>query len=355
MSHKIKILKLALLLFSFTTTISAQDLDVSKWIQPVPESAKFGLPDYMVWCGSMVKGDDNKYYLFYSRWPRTSGHYAWVTESEVAVAVSDNPTGPYKHVKVVLPKRDKRFWDADVTHNPTIYKFGKKYYLYYMGTKGTETFKTPVTMSTPGWWEYRNNQRIGVAVASSPLGPWKRSEKPLIDTTNNSFDHMLTNNPAVTRRPDGKILLIYKGVSNGKMPFGGKVMHGAALADKPEGPFVKLPNRVFVKVGEQFAAEDPYIWCQNGKYWAIVKDMSGAFTNAGTSLALFESADGMDWKPAKNVLITTTQIPWITGTKRVTKLERPQLWMDNGIPKVLFCAVYDGEDNYNVAIPLKCN
>ena len=137
------------------------------------------------------------------------------------------------------------------------------------------------------------------------------------------------------------------------MPFGGKVMHCAALADKPEGPFVKLPNRVFVKVGEQFAAEDPYIWYQNGKYWAIVKDMSGAFTNAGTSLALFESANGLDWKPSKNVLISTTQIPWITGTKKVTKLERPQLWMDKGIPKVLFCAVYDGEDNYNVAIPLK--
>ena len=332
----------------------SQDFDIAKWIQPVPETAKFSLKDYMVWCGSMVKGDDGKYYLFYSRWPRSSGHYAWATESEVALAVADRPTGPYTHVKVILEKRDKKYWDADVTHNPTVYKFGKKYYLYYMGTNGNEKFSQKVTMKDAGWWEYRNNQRIGLAVASSPLGPWQRSEKPIIDTTYQSFDHQLVSNPAVTKRADGKYQMIYKGVSQGKMPFGGKVLHGIAIADQPEGPFKKLPNRIFVKDGVQFAAEDPFIWYQNRKYWAIVKDMSGAFTNAGTSLALFESQDGInDWKPSKNVLVTTTKIPWKSGTKQVTKLERPQLWLDKGVPKVLFCAVYDDSDNYNVAIPLR--
>jgi hypothetical protein len=53
--------------------------------------------------------------------------------------------------------------------------------------------------------------------------------------------------------------------------------------------------------------------------------------------------------------VSTTQIPWVTGIKKVTKLERPQLWIENGVPKVLFCAVYEGEENYNVAIPLKVN
>ena len=344
---------LTIFLLSISIPSIAQDFDVVKWIQPVPETAKFGLSDYMVWCGSMVKGDDGKCYLFYSRWPRASGHLAWVTESEIAVAVADKPMGPYKHLKVVLPKRDKKYWDADVTHNPTVYKFGKKYYLYYMGTRGTEKFTVPVTMKDPGWWVYRNNQRIGVAVASSPLGPWKRPDKPTIDTTLHSFDHLMCANPAVTQRPDGKILMVYKGVSKGKMPFGGVVHHGAAIADKPEGPFKKLPNRIFVKDSVKFVAEDPFIWYQQGKYWAIVKDFNGSFTNAGMSLALFESLDGLDWKPSKNTLVTTTQIPWVSGKKKVTRLERPQLWLDNGIPKVLFCAVYDGEDNYNVAIPLK--
>lgn len=349
-------LKKLLVIFWVTMSlhVSAQNFDVAKWIQPVPETAKFGLKDYMVWCGSMVKGNDAKYYLFYSRWPRSSGHFAWATESEIALAVSDSPTGPYHHVKVVLEKRDKKYWDADVTHNPTVYKFGKKYYLYYMGTRGNEKFSRPVTMQDSGWWVYRNNQRIGVAVASSPLGPWKRCDKPIIDTTMHSFDHQVATNPAVTKRSDGTYQMVYKGVAEGKMPYGGKVSHGIAISKSPEGPFKKLPNRIFVKDGVQFPAEDPFIWYQNGKYRAIVKDMKGAFTNAGTSLALFESVDGInDWKPSENVLISTTQIPWVSGLKKVSKLERPQLYIENGLPKVLFCAVYDGPDNYNVAIPLK--
>lgn len=337
-----KNLALILLVMAFLSEGKTQDLNLQKCIQPVPVTAKFGLDSFMVWCGSCVKGDNGKYYLFYSRWPKSSKHESWVTKSEVAVAVADSCTGPFHHVKVVLPMRDKRYWDADVTHNPTVQKFGKKYYLYYMGNYGNGE-----------WWNHRNHQRIGVAVASNPLGPWKRCDKPLIDTSFHSFDHLMASNPAITKRLDGKYLMIYKGVGEGTMPFGGKVLHGAAIADRPEGPFKKMNQKIFVKDTVQFAAEDPYIWQQGNKYWAVVKDNKGYFTNAGVSLALFESKDGIDWKPAKNVLVTKTEIPWTTGLKQVKKLERPQLYIENGVPKVLFCAIYDGADNYNVAIPLK--
>lgn len=331
-----------ILLIVLTKPVYSQDFNINLWLQNVPTYSKFSVDSFMVWCGSMVKGEDNKYYLFYSRWPKKSTHQAWVTESEICVAVSDSPIGPYKHVKIVLPKREKKFWDADVTHNPTVYKFEGKYYLYYMGNYGNGE-----------WWDHRNHQRIGVAIADNPLGPWKRNDKPLIDTSYNKFDHLMVANPSVLVRPDGKYLMIYKGVSNGKMPFGGVVTHGAAIADKPEGPFMKLPFKIFTKDTVRFAAEDPFIWFQEGKYWAIVKDMKGVFTNAGTSLALFESLDGLDWHPAKYPLVCTTQINWETGIRQVAKLERPQLWLENGIPKVLFCAVYEGDENYNVAIPLK--
>lgn len=334
-------------LIAITASISlallsqAQVPDFSKRIGTVDVKAKFGLDSFMVWCGSMVKGDDEKYYLFYSRWPRRLGHQAWATHSEVAVAVADHAGGPYNHLSVVLPSRDKKFWDADVTHNPTIHKFGDTYYLYYMGNYGNGE-----------WWNHRNHQRIGLATSKSPLGPWTRSATPLVDTTTNGFDHVIASNPSVMKRLDGRYQMIYKGVSKGPEPFGGIVTHGAAIADKPEGPFVKTPHKIFIKDSVKFAAEDPYIWAQDGKYWAIVKDMQGVFTNAGTSLALFESADGFDWKLSKNALVSTTQIRWSTGLKRVQKLERPQLYFENGIPKILFCAVYDGPDNYNIGIPL---
>lgn len=326
---------------SLALLAQAQDPDFSKRIGTVDIKAKFGLDSFMVWCGSMVKGDDEKYYLFYSRWPRRLGHQAWATHSEVAVAVADVASGPYTHLSVVLPSRDKKFWDADVTHNPTIHKFGDTYYLYYMGNYGNGA-----------WWNHRNHQRIGLATSKSPLGPWTRSATPLVDTTTNGFDHVIASNPSVMKRLDGRFQMIYKGVSKGPEPFGGIVTHGAAIADKPEGPFVKTPHKIFIKDSVKFAAEDPYIWAQDGQYWAIVKDMQGVFTNAGTSLALFESADGFDWKLSKNALVSTTQIRWSTGLKRVQKLERPQLYFENGIPAILFCAVYDGPDNYNIGIPL---
>jgi hypothetical protein len=174
-----------------------------------------------------------------------------------------------------------------------------------------------------------------------------------VDTTTDGFDHLIASNPSIMKRLGGKFEMIYKGVSRGPMPFGGTVTHGAAIADKPEGPFIKTNHKIFTKDSVKFAAEDPYIWAQDGKYWAIVKDMNGFFTGAGTSLALFESTNGFDWTLAKHPLVATTQIRWKSGLKKVQKLERPQLWMENGQPKVLFCAVYDGDDNYNIAIPLE--
>ena len=325
-----------------TKSLSAQDLNLANYITDVSPQSKFRLDSFMVWCGSMVKGDDGRYYLYYSRWPRSKGHMAWVTHSEVAVAVSDHPTGPYAHHSVVLPTRKGKYWDSDVTHNPTIHKFGNTYYLYYMGNYGNGE-----------WWNHRNHQRIGVATSKSPLGPWKRSDRPLVDTTTDGFDHLIASNPSIMKRLDGKFEMIYKGVSRGPMPFGGTVTHGAAIADKPEGPFIKTNHKIFTKDSVKFAAEDPYIWAQDGKYWAIVKDMNGFFTWAGTSLALFESTNGFDWTLAKHPLVATTQIRWKSGLKKVQKLERPQLWLENGQPKVLFCAVYDGDDNYNIAIPLE--
>ncbi len=333
-----------ILLFNIAQFSFGQDLDLNKLIQTVKDKSIFRLNDYMVWCGSPIKGKDGKFYLFYSRWPRKLTHMAWATHSEIAVAVSKNYVGPYKHVKVIFPKRDKKYWDADVTHNPTIHRFGDTYYLYYMGNYGNGE-----------WWDHRNHQRIGVATSKHPLGPWKRFDKPIVDTSYKSFDHMIASNPSIVKQPNGKYLMIYKGVSEGKLPFGGVVLHGAAIANKPTGPFIKQSHRIFVKDTVKFAAEDPYIWYQKGRYWAIVKDFKGSFTNVGLSLALFESTNGLDWKPGKNALVSKTVIPFGSGDKIVDKLERPQLLIVDGIPIALYCAVYDKGDNYNVAIPLKKN
>ncbi len=330
------------------------ELDLFAMLQPVPASAKFSDPDYNIWCGSAVMGDDGKYHLFYSRWPRALGHDAWVTHSEVAHAVSATPFGPWQHLDVALPARGTKFWDGSCTHNPTVIRADGKYYLYYMGNFGDGVVEHPLN------WTHRNHQRIGVAVADHPNGPWQRFDKPVIDISAdpNAPDSMVVNNPSVIRRPDGSFLMVYKGVGmKGKKPFGGPVVHLVATADSPTGPFTKHPGEVFGAKGEMFSAEDPFIWHGDDRYWAVVKDNKGSFTHRGYSLALWESADGLEWHTAKHTLVTTPQVTWADGrVQKLAALERPQLVFDQGQPIALLCAASDHADrvgSFNVAIPLK--
>jgi len=332
-------------------------LDLHSMLQPVPESAKLIDPDYYIWCGTMVRGDDKQYHLYYSRWPRKLGHYAWVTHSEVAHAVGDSPTGKFVFADVALPARGKDFWDGLCTHNPTMLRIGEKYYLYYMGNTGDGQ-----PMKTLNW-VHRNNQRIGVAVASNPGGPWQRLDKPVLDASADADapDALMTSNPSVSIRPDGGVLMVYKAVGKKRpMPFGGPVVHLTATADSPTGPFTKQLKPIFLAAGVDFPAEDPFIWYDfaRGRYEAVVKDNAGYFTKAGKSLALWESGDGFDWKLAASPLVSTTEVTWVGGRKqKLNSLERPQLlFSDDGKPIVLLTAVDEEAarpHSYNLRIPLK--
>ncbi|OAM91798.1 sucrase [Termitidicoccus mucosus] len=328
--------------------------DLARWIQPVPDHAVFREPGWFVWCGTMVRGADGRCHLYYSRWRREEGFYAWVTHSEIAHAVADHPLGPYRHADVALPARGPDFWDGHCTHNPAVMESGGRYYLYYMGNRGDRKPGKGLNFS------HRNNQRIGVAVADSPDGPWRRDDRPLIDATPGFHDALCCANPAVMRRPGGDFLMIYKGVAKERpLPFGGPVAHIVATSPSPAGPFTKLPVPVFTKPGADFPAEDPCIWYHDFEYRAVVKDMKGFFTREGRSLALMRSPDGIDWSPAPRVLVGKTEYTTTAGRRvPLHALERPQIWLDGGEPAVLFCAASPdkqpgGGETYNIAIPLK--
>lgn len=335
--------------------MDAREYDFEAMLEPVPATAKMANPDYNIWCGTAVKGDDGKYHLFYSRWPRKLGFAAWVTHSEVAHAVSDSPLGPWTHHDVALPARGANFWDGSCTHNPTVLRIGKKFYLYYMGNHGDGVATKSLN------WTHRNHQRIGVAVADSPNGPWQRFDQPIVDVSADADapDALMTSNPSVAVRPDGGVLMVYKAVAKkGKPPFGGPVSHLVATSDSPTGPFTKHSGEVFGAKGVAFAAEDPFIWRGADRYWAVVKDNDGHFTKRGYSLALWESADGFDWKLAKHPLVATPAlIRWADGhNEKLTALERPQLVFENGKPIALLCAAAatkDRDGSFNVQIPLK--
>jgi hypothetical protein len=340
----------------------AQDLDLGARVQPLPAANRFAEKDYFVWCGAPVKGPDGKYHLFYSRWPVTVGFApGWAIHSAIAYAVADRPTGPYQHVNVALPPRGVnpatggKYWDGDVTHNPNAFFHNGTYYLYYMGNSG-DGKSYPL---------HRNHQRIGVATAANPAGPWQRLDHPIIDISADptAFDSLCVTNPAACLRPDGGVLLIYKAVQFVKdKPMGGSVRYGVALAERPEGPFVKQPGRIFEaeQPGRHWmVAEDPFIWFSKkygNRYYAVTRDVVGTFTGAAGGLALFQSADGLNWQPAARPKVLGSRFALADGALSSSKIERPALLLEDEEPRYLFGAtdgyLPGGKISSNVQIPL---
>lgn len=335
--------------------MNVSSLDFSKLVGTVPRSARFMDEDYFIWGGSMYRDEGGTCHLYYSRWPRSMGMNAWVTHSEVAHAVSDSPTGPFRHGDVALPVRGAEHWDGLCTHNPTVRRFANRLHLYYTGNTGDgRAIRDGLN------WTHRNNQRIGVAVADDPAGPWERRDEPVIDTSAepDAPDHLCVANPSATEMPGGRYLLVYKAVAaRNPLPFGGPVTHLVATAPAPSGPFTKNLKPVFTVAGHDFPAEDPYVWTAEEGFLAIVKDFDGSFTRAGRSLALFVSSDGFDWRPADHPLVATTEIRWEDGeVQELHRLERPQLWLEDGRPRVLYCAASPDTSeshSFNVHIPIQ--
>ncbi len=56
-------------------------------LQPAPAGGGFAMKDYWVWCGSVIRGEDGRYHMFASRWPKSLPFVPhWVTSSEVVRA-----------------------------------------------------------------------------------------------------------------------------------------------------------------------------------------------------------------------------------------------------------------------------
>ena len=327
------------------------------WLQAVPDTARFTMPGWYVWCGCLTRSADGLYYLFFARWPQHLGFEAWVTHSEIAYATSPSLFGSFTFQGIALPYRRDDVWDQ-VAHNPTIIHWQGRYYLYYMGTHGPAVqHAAEAQPSSDLWWRYRNHQRIGVAVAETPAGPWIRSTQPVIETSAAAWDALVTSNPSCCVTPEGTILMMYKGVGQGPLPKGCDVVAGIAEAAHPLGPFYKQSQPAIAHPTESWAVEDPCIWHQAGMYYCLVKDFHGYFTrDQRGSVALLQSRNGLHWQPARYALAFRREIMWQDGHRQfVERLERPLIWCEDGIPRALLCAVREHAHSqpYNIRIPLE--
>lgn len=356
-------------------------------------SSAFSLDGHFMWGASVLKAEeDGNYYMVYST--PEAGKYpfnnAWVLGSKMGLAVSDRPDGGFRQLGFFLNPDgfapDTSSWDAQTVMNPHLRRFGEKYYLYYAG--GKDPGNVPIKSKT-GTLDDRSRiqqtLRIGVIEFDSfpdlLEGKFVKSETPLLsprtrvkpddivdpspEGTLPKPDNIILVNPSVVYRPtDKKYLLYFKG--NIYDPHW-RGVHGVALSDSPTGPFTPLDSPVFdlpSSDGQKLSAEDPYVWYnrKDQLFYAVFKDFTGHFTQAGPCLAIMYSEDGIDWKLPKNSLFMKKELVLASGdTIQVNRLERPQILLDaDDNPQVLYsaCAIddvnnkYDGS-SFNVQIPVR--
>jgi hypothetical protein len=336
------------LLAGHGTTLPASDLDFSALIPARwPRSAVFTDPDSHLWDPAMVRTADGVCHLLYSTWPKRLGFDAWATHAEIAWATADEPQGPYRFHRKVLAARGGH-WDGHSVYNTCLLNYGGKFYLYYTGNHGPKewTKDRAPDMRDEAWWTQRNSQRIGVAVADHPGGPWTRFDKPLIDVGPDTGQGIIAV-PNVIARPGGGFLMVYKTLAAGPGRFGGGVVHYPAVADNPLGPFRRHPRILIDKqklLGTttkfNFHIDDHVEWFQDDRYYGIVKDHDAPFISPhGRSLLLIESADGLDWRLSRHSFVKDFAVTWDDGrVQRFERLEMPKLYRESSRNKVLFLA-----------------
>lgn len=342
---------------------------LSSIMKPAPVGGGFSMEDYWVWCGSVIKGEDGRYHMFASRWPKTyPTHPGWLVASEIVRAVSDTPEGPYEFAEVVIGQRGAQFWDGRSVHNPFIMKSGDTYVLYYFGT--THPFPeaedpAALTIYDPSTIVARSNKRIGMATAKSVFGPWTRLDHPIVTTRPDCFDNFLVSNPAPCQNENGEILMIYKSRCYIDTPRNGFTYGDQKLsvlkADRFDSTYRRLRDEP-IEICGGLEVEDPFLWKDEDGYNLIAKDMTGNVCGEKYAGIHALSQDGIHWTVEKDRVFYSRKVLWSDGVVReVGNMERPFILFEDGKPICAFFAtsncttgvgILDCTKTWNMAIPL---
>jgi hypothetical protein len=225
---------------------------------------------------AMIK-ENGKYYVWYSKstgkcdgfggdvendkvfpWDRCDIWYATSEDGET-----------WKEEGLAVPRGEKGAYDDRSVFTVEIMKHENKYYLCY------QAVKSPYTV--------RVKNQVGLAWSDSPDGPWTKSKEPILSPADNGiwkgeeqnrfavekkgdFDSHKVHDPCILPYK-GKFYLYYKGEQMGEqITFGGRqIRHGVAIADKPEGPYVKSKFNPISNSGHEIC-----VWPYNGGIASLI-------------------------------------------------------------------------------------
>ncbi len=182
----------------------------------------------------VIKVDD-RYYVWYTKGRVDHGYDAtvWYATSE------DGHT--WTERGEAIARGGAGAWDEQSVFTPNIMVAQGKYWLFFTAVpKPFNNDGNKVTKSA-----------IGAAVSDSPDGPWEKLPgNPILRCSDDpaDFDSMRVDDACLIVR-DGKYWLYYKGRQWDNTPANTKM--GVAIADRPQGPYVKHPFNPVVAGGHE--------------------------------------------------------------------------------------------------------
>ena len=325
----------------------------------------FAMNDYWIWCPSVIRAPDGTFCMFASRWPKSNPfHPAWLLNSEVVLATSAVAEGPYEFQHVVLPARGAEYWDGRATHNPRSIKWRDQYALFYTGMSHPLQDVQPqeiLTLDDPRVIVSRASKRVGVALAPSLYGPWRRMDSPILPTQPRTFYSFLTSNASPCLESDGSVFLVFKGRRYERHTHSPMLL-GVARANDIAGPY-KITGPLSIKTesgGLGGEVEDPFVWRTEGSYEMIAKDMTGCYCGEHHAGIHASSADGLAWTLSSDRKAYSRALQWSDGqTRTMGSVERASLLFENARPTHLVAAIANGpggfahaDNTWNSVVPL---
>ncbi len=328
-------------------TTHLPESDFSRMLKPMGRILE--MKGYYVWCNSPILGNDGKVHVFFSRWKEEKGMSGWINGSEIAHAIADTPVGPYHVLGTVLAPRGDGYWDATTCHNPLIKKVGSQYLLFYMGNANGKTDTKRIGLaksaSLHGPWERSDKPLLDVGEA----GTWDdhcTTNPAFVEMENgrcflyykswNTHDYENYTDPAI----------------RGNRKYG---LALATSPEGPYHRYAGNPVIDFSGRGDNRQFEDAFVWRKHGKFYMIARDMGVFDHQIGLIMSSVDGVDWSEPRIAYKALSNYVEEPPAPAhLKRYGRLERPMLLLENGKPAWLFGTAQGGKYMTSSAFVFKC-
>ncbi len=225
------------------------------------------------------------YYVWYSKGTIAPGY-------DATVWYATSPDGhEWTERGMALPKGKPGSWEGESVFTPNILFAEGRYWLFYTG------------VSRKFGKNYNPDSKIGIAVSDSPCGPWERlASNPALKNSDNreDFDSHLVDDACLIVR-EGKYWFYYKGRQLGKSP--GQTQMGLAIADKPEGPYVRVEENPVIPGNHEVL-----VWPQGTGVAAMI----GTSGPKSITNSILYAPDGLNFSKTHQVV----KGPWAGGAYR---------------------------------------